>query len=168
MSAKLGRMSGMKAAYQKPSMPNFRTRFNDHLRCLHSVKRPATALRAKGDDDDDTVKREDTVLDLDSDHDDSTTYELKDLGQQYREDAKNGKPELKKNIAYVDAVMETDYQDDIAKNLKKEDISEMRMLDPSKKIDDTLKLGTGDDELVDNLVKSAKMGLGGFGNFIPD
>jgi len=64
--------------------------------------------------------------------------------------------------------LETSYVESAAKNLKKEDLSEMKMLDPTKKIDDKLKLGTGDDELVDSLVNSAKMGLGAVGTFIPD
>ena len=35
-------------------------------------------------------------------------------------------------------------------------------------IDPSLKIGTGDDELVDNIVKGAKSSLGGVGSFIPD
>lgn len=44
----------------------------------------------------------------------------------------------------------------------------MKVLDPTKQIDASLKIGTGDDELVDQIVKTAKTGMGVVGTFIPD
>jgi len=44
----------------------------------------------------------------------------------------------------------------------------MKQLDPTKELDPSLKIGTGDDELVDTIVKSAKAGMGVAGTFIPD
>ena len=44
----------------------------------------------------------------------------------------------------------------------------MKVLDPTKELDPSLKIGTGDDELVDQIVGAAKTGLGVVGTFIPD
>lgn len=44
----------------------------------------------------------------------------------------------------------------------------MKTIDSSIKIDPSLMLGTGDDELVSNIVKGAKQSLGGVGAFVPD
>lgn len=41
-------------------------------------------------------------------------------------------------------------------------------MDTDKKIDEKLNLGTGDDELVDNIVKTAKTSMGLAGSFVPD
>lgn len=41
-------------------------------------------------------------------------------------------------------------------------------LDPSRKVDPSLKLGTGDDELVETIVKTAKVSIGGIGALIND
>ena len=53
-----------------------------------------------------------------------------------------------------------------ADKLRQEQYTET--LDPQKKIDERLKLGTSDDELVDQFVSTAKSGMGIAGNFIPD
>lgn len=52
--------------------------------------------------------------------------------------------------------------------LKEEIYDEMDKFDSSKKIDPSLKLGTGDDELVDTIVKTAKVSMGGIGALIDD
>lgn len=44
----------------------------------------------------------------------------------------------------------------------------MRVLDTTKELDPSLKIGTGDDELVEKIVKTAKTGMGVVGAFIPD
>jgi hypothetical protein len=44
----------------------------------------------------------------------------------------------------------------------------MKTWDNQIKIDPSLRLGTGDDELVDSIVKGAKKSLGGVGAFVPD
>ena len=52
--------------------------------------------------------------------------------------------------------------------LKEETYDEMDKFDSTKKIDPSLKLGTGDDELVDTIVKTAKVSMGGIGALIDD
>jgi hypothetical protein len=52
--------------------------------------------------------------------------------------------------------------------LKQENYEDMKVLDPTKQLDPSLKIGTGDDELVDQIVGAAKTGLGVVGTFIPD
>lgn len=54
------------------------------------------------------------------------------------------------------------------KKLKEMDYQKMKTLDDSIIIDPSLKLGTGDDELVDSIVSGAKSSLGGIGSMIPD
>jgi hypothetical protein len=44
----------------------------------------------------------------------------------------------------------------------------MRVIDTSKELDPSLMIGTGDDELVEKIVKTAKTGMGVVGAFIPD
>ena len=44
----------------------------------------------------------------------------------------------------------------------------MKTMDSNTKIDPSLNLGTGDDELVDSIVKTAKKSFGGVGSFVPD
>ena len=41
------------------------------------------------------------------------------------------------------------------------------MIESGSKIDESLKLGAADDELVDTIVSTAKTGMGVAGNFIP-
>ena len=57
-------------------------------------------------------------------------------------------------------------EDSIAAKLKKE--SYERQLDENKVIDPTLKIGTGDDEMVEKIVKTAKTSMGVMGTVIPD
>lgn len=52
--------------------------------------------------------------------------------------------------------------------LKQENYESMTEMDSNKQLDPSLKIGTGDDELVDQIVKSAKTGMGVVGTFIPD
>jgi hypothetical protein len=52
--------------------------------------------------------------------------------------------------------------------LKEETYSEMKELDTSKVVDPSLKLGTGDDMLVETFVKTAKVSMGGIGALIND
>jgi hypothetical protein len=52
--------------------------------------------------------------------------------------------------------------------LKEETYDEMDKFDSTKTIDPSLKLGTGDDELVDTIVKTAKVSMGGIGALIDD
>lgn len=52
-----------------------------------------------------------------------------------------------------------------ADKLKREEYTEM--IDSDKKIDESLKLGAADDELVDTIVQTAKSGMGVAGSFIP-
>jgi hypothetical protein len=52
--------------------------------------------------------------------------------------------------------------------LKKDDYEAMRVMDSTKELDPSLKIGTGDDELVEKIVKTAKTGMGVVGTFIPD
>ena len=54
------------------------------------------------------------------------------------------------------------------KELKDTDYSTLKQIDSSIAIDPSLKIGTGDDELVDNIVAGAKQSLGGIGAIIPD
>ena len=54
------------------------------------------------------------------------------------------------------------------KELKDIDYSTLTKMEENIVIDPSLKIGTGDDELVDNIVKGAKSSLGGVGSFIPD
>lgn len=54
------------------------------------------------------------------------------------------------------------------KSLEDTDYLGMKTMDANIKIDPSLKLGTGDDELVDGIVKSAKRTLGGVGALVPD
>lgn len=49
--------------------------------------------------------------------------------------------------------------------MKREEYTEM--IDSDKKIDESLKLGAADDELVDTIVQTAKSGMGVAGSFIP-
>ena len=53
-------------------------------------------------------------------------------------------------------------------NLKDADYSTFKKIDENIVIDPSLKIGTGDDELVDNIVAGAKSSLGGIGAIIPD
>ena len=55
-----------------------------------------------------------------------------------------------------------------APKLKEETYDEMDKFDSTKTIDPSLKLGTGDDELVDTIVKTAKVSMGGIGALIND
>ena len=57
-------------------------------------------------------------------------------------------------------------EDSIAAKLKKE--SYQRQLDENKVIDPSLKIGTGDDEMVEKIVKTAKTSMGVMGTVIPD
>lgn len=59
-------------------------------------------------------------------------------------------------------------EDTIAAKLKKDDYASMKELDVNKVIDPTLKIGTGDDEMVEKIVKTAKTSMGVMGTFIPD
>ena len=52
--------------------------------------------------------------------------------------------------------------------LKEETYDEMDKFDKTKVVDPSLKLGTGDDELVDTIVKTAKVSMGGIGALIDD
>ena len=54
------------------------------------------------------------------------------------------------------------------KELKDTDYSTLKQIDSSAVIDPSLKIGTGDDELVDNIVAGAKQSLGGIGAIIPE
>ena len=54
------------------------------------------------------------------------------------------------------------------KELKDTDYSTLKQIDSTIAIDPSLKIGTGDDELVDNIVAGAKQSLGGIGAIIPD
>lgn len=54
------------------------------------------------------------------------------------------------------------------KELKDTDYSTLKQIDSNIVIDPSLKIGTGDDELVDNIVAGAKQSLGGIGAIIPD
>ena len=56
--------------------------------------------------------------------------------------------------------------DEIAANLKQEEYT--KTLDTTIEIDKKLNLGTGDDELIENVVKTAKSGMGLVGAFVPD
>ena len=44
----------------------------------------------------------------------------------------------------------------------------MREIDSNKVIDPSLKIGTGDDEMVEKIVQTAKTSMGVMGTFIPD
>lgn len=59
-------------------------------------------------------------------------------------------------------------EDTIAAKLKNDDYEAMRKLDENKVIDPSLKIGTGDDEMVEKIVKTAKTSMGVMGNVIPD
>lgn len=59
-------------------------------------------------------------------------------------------------------------EDTIAAKLRKDDYDSMREIDANKVIDPSLKIGTGDDEMVEKIVKTAKTSMGVMGTFIPD
>ena len=72
-------------------------------------------------------------------------------------------------ITVPDNVVITSVNDDdmdIASKLKKENFT--KTIDPTKEIDKKLKLGTGDDEIVETIVKTAKTGMGLAGVLVDD
>lgn len=75
--------------------------------------------------------------------------------------------EAPENVVIVTETEEPEYQVKYnTDQLRQEEYT--RTIDPARKIDENLKLGTGDDELVETIVKTAKTGMGLAGAFVPD
>lgn len=94
---------------------------------------------------------------------------LDDVETHKSQDSQDDDPITIKIEGNHDVILEASNTDQPKiRELKDADYSSMKKIDNTIVINPSLKIGTGDDELVDNIVAGAKSSLGGIGSIIPD